>query len=260
MNLVTVQIISLVFIAVSALVFILLERWRPYTPGLKIFREGLWTDFLLYTLAQSYLAGIIIAYFASWLDGVSAGRPEVVTSWPVWLQVLFFLVLHDLYIWWFHKLCHSNKYLYRLHEAHHSPREVDWLSGARSHFLEILINGFVEFLPIILLGAAPEVALIKGAISAVWGMFIHANLDVKLGRLGYVINGPELHRWHHANDPRGRFRNFGTKLSVWDWMWGTAYHPDLKPESYGLPYDYPLNNYFKQHWAALRPFRRKGTA
>jgi hypothetical protein len=39
--------------------------------------------------------------------------------------------------------------------------DVDWLSGARSHALEILINQTIEFAPIVLLGAAPEVALIK---------------------------------------------------------------------------------------------------
>ena len=33
----------------------------------------------------------------------------------------------------------------------------------------------------ILLGASVEVILIKGAISAVWGMWIHANVDVRAG-------------------------------------------------------------------------------
>ena len=49
-----------------------------------------------------------------------------------------------------------------------------------------------------LLGAAPEVALIKGTIDAVWGMYIHSNIDVRAGVLQYVLNGPEMHRWHHA--------------------------------------------------------------
>jgi len=76
---------------------------------------------------------------------------------------------------------HGNKYLWRLHEAHHSPKKVDWLSGSRSHAFEILINQTVEFLPIVLLGSPPEVAAYKGVISAVWGMYIHANLGINTG-------------------------------------------------------------------------------
>jgi sterol desaturase/sphingolipid hydroxylase (fatty acid hydroxylase superfamily) len=257
MDLKTAQIASAVFIAASALFFIWAERRWPYEKGLKIIRQGFWTDLIFYTFLQSYVAGILIANFAAWLDRTTVGRPEIVTHWPIWAQLVFFLVLHDLYIWWFHKLCHENKVLWRLHEAHHSPREVDWLSGVRSHFLEIMINGIVEFTPIVLLGAAPEVAIYKGTISAVWGMFIHSNLDVRLGPLVYLINGPELHRWHHGEHKEVYYRNYATKLAIWDWLFRTIYHPGFKPRRYGLPYRYPLNNYFKQHRVSIRPLSRK---
>jgi sterol desaturase/sphingolipid hydroxylase (fatty acid hydroxylase superfamily) len=92
----------------------------------------------------------------------------------------------------------------------------------------------VEFAPIVLLGAAPEVAVFKGVIDAVWGMFIHANLDVRLGVFAYVFNGPELHRVHHAREFRGSGRNFATKLALWDWLFGTAHLPPDKPRDYGL--------------------------
>ena len=83
---------------------------------------------------------------------------------------------------------HGNKYLWRLHEAHHSPKKIDWLSGSRSHAFEILINQTVEFLPIVLLGSPPEVAAYKGVISAVWGMYIHSNLGINTGFLRKIIN------------------------------------------------------------------------
>src|SRR5262249_31608188 len=144
--------------------------------------------------------------------------------------------------------------LWRIHEAHHSARVVDWLSGVRSHSLEILINQTVEFAPMILLGASPTVIIVKGAVSAIWGMFIHANIDVRLGVLQYVFNGPEMHRWHHSNDPRAFGKNFSTKLALWDWLFGTAFFPDRDAEraaEYGLvdrvyPEDFPAA-YFVQH-------------
>ncbi len=94
---------------------------------------------------------------------------------------------------------------------------------------EILINQTIEFMPIVLLGAAPEVALMKATLDAVWGMYIHSNLDVRSGPLQYVINGPEMHRWHHARDLDPPGKNFSTKLAIWDFLFGTAYRPAHKP-------------------------------
>ena len=74
------------------------------------------------------------------------------SRWPVWVQLLFFLVTHDLYIYLFHRLQHRVPLLWRVHEAHHATDDVDWISGARSHPLEILINQTIEFAPIVLLG------------------------------------------------------------------------------------------------------------
>ena len=44
----------------------------------------------------------------------------------------------------------------------------------------------------------------------------------------YLFNSPEMHIWHHAYDlPEGhRYGvNFGLTLSLWDWLFGTAYIP-----------------------------------
>jgi sterol desaturase/sphingolipid hydroxylase (fatty acid hydroxylase superfamily) len=165
-------------------------------------------------------------------------------------------VTHDLYIYLFHRWQHRSPFLWRFHEAHHSNPDVDWLSGARSHALEILVNQTIEFAPIVLLGAAPEVAVWKGSISAIWGMFIHSNLDVRLGILQRVINGPEMHRWHHSRDRDAWGKNFATKLAIWDWLAGTAFLPDprvRKAGRYGLDdRSYPAGFLAQQRRAFLR--------
>jgi sterol desaturase/sphingolipid hydroxylase (fatty acid hydroxylase superfamily) len=156
-------------------------------------------------------------------------------------QLAFFWVTHDFYIYWFHRLQHRSQVFWRVHEAHHSGKDVDWLSGSRSHTLEILINQTIEYAPIVLLGAAPEVALMKGVLDATWGMFIHSNIDVNLGPVQYVLNGPEMHRWHHAVKWRAEKKgtvwgvNYATKIALWDWIFGTGYLPrPEKPLDYGL--------------------------
>jgi len=76
-----------------------------------------------------------------------------------------------------------------------------------------------------------------------------------------VLNGPEMHRWHHADQPEAYDTNFATKLAIWDWMFGTAYLPDprrRKAERFGLsepgfPEGTPLA-YLQQQAHAFRPF------
>ncbi len=248
MSLYSVEIITTALLILSAVVIILLERKFPYRKGLPLFRDGFWVDFVWYTLIQSFFLKIVIFdYIIYPIDQYYRFSSfHIVSNWPIILQVLFFLVTHDFYIYWFHRLQHNSKILWRTHEAHHSNKEVDWLSGSRSHVLEIIINQTIEFAPIILLGANPIIVPIKALIDAIWGMFIHSNVDVKLGRFKKIINGPAMHLWHHADYKQVFFANFSTKFSFWDWIFGTAYLPDFKPEKYGLYYDYP-KDYFVQH-------------
>src|SRR5215471_936533 len=252
-----VERLSLASIGGSAVLFALLERIIPYTKGQAFLREGFFDDFALYTIAQNYTLSIIIfSGIIARIDAVSGmSRLHLVGDWPVWLQVTFFVITHDFYIYWMHRWQHRNRYMWRLHEAHHSPKSVDWLSGSRSHAVEILINQTVEFAPIVLLGASPEVVGLKGMISAVWGMYIHANLNVHTGRLQWLVNGPEMHRWHHTTG-KGMRSNFSTKLAVWDWMFGTAYLPvDEQAKHYGVRSWFPPH-YVGQTLYAFRRFHR----
>src|SRR5262245_9633494 len=253
-----VERLSLATIGSSAVLLAGLERVIPYNKGQKLFREGFFDDFALYTIAQSYVLGIVIfSFIIARLDAVGGfSRFQLLAHVPLWLQVTGFVVTHDFYIYWMHRWQHRNRFMWRLHEAHHSPKSVDWLSGSRSHCLEILINQTVEFAPIVLLGASPEVVPLKGAISAVWGMYIHSNLNVHTGVLQRIINGPEMHRWHHTVG-KGMRSNFSTKLAIWDWMFGTAYFPlDQRARDYGVRTWFP-KHYLTQTLYAFRAFHRR---
>jgi sterol desaturase/sphingolipid hydroxylase (fatty acid hydroxylase superfamily) len=252
------ETMAMIIIASIAVIFIVLERIIPYNKGQRVIRTGFFDDLALYTIAQSYILGILIfnyiIYFIDTTTGIS--RLHLFSNVPIWIQLVFFTVSHDLYIYWMHRWQHKNKWLWRIHEAHHSPQKVDWLSGSRSHAFEILINQTVEFLPIVLLGSPPEVVAYKGVISAMWGMYIHSNLNIHSGKLQKIINGPEMHRWHHTVG-KGRNRNFATKLAIWDWIFNTAYFPENeKAQEYGLISSFPAH-YISQFFYAFRPFKRK---
>jgi sterol desaturase/sphingolipid hydroxylase (fatty acid hydroxylase superfamily) len=250
-----IETITFLILITSATTIILLERKYPYRKGLPFFREGFWVDLVWYTLIQSFFLKILIFDFIIQPIDIKFGLStlQLISHWPIWLQVLFFLVTHDLYIYWFHRWQHNSKILWRTHEAHHSVKEVDWIAGSRSHAVEIIINQTIEFAPIILLGANPMVVPIKACIDAVWGMYIHSNIDVRSGKWQYFFNGPEMHQWHHAETQETYFANYSTKFAVWDWLFGTAYLPDKKPIEFGLPYKYP-KDYFLQHVFSVKRF------
>jgi len=268
----TPEAISTLIIIASAIFYIALERFFPYTKNQKFLRNGFFNDLVMYTLLQTYILGFAINLLIKWMDDTSGlSRLQLVSDWPVWVQLVFFTILHDFYIYWFHRWQHRNEYLWRMHEAHHSLTAVDWLAGSRSHATEIMVNQTIEFAPIVLLGAAPEVALYKGLIDAVWGMYIHANINVKSGPLVYIINGPEQHRWHHAIEITSGGINYGTKFAIWDTIFGTLVMPKEKPKGYGITNPYPLSdsnapiltqfwqdflNYFKQQAYMFRPMKQ----
>ncbi len=250
-----VETITFIILLSSASSIILLERKYPYTKGLPFFRDGFWIDLVWYTLIQSFFLKILIFDFIIRPVDLQFGLSslQLISRWPIWVKVLFFLVTHDLYIYWFHRWQHHSKILWRTHEAHHSVTQVDWIAGSRSHVVEIIINQTIEFVPIILLGADPIVVPIKACIDAVWGMYIHSNIDVRSGKWQYFINGPEMHQWHHAETKETYFANYATKFAFWDWLFGTAYLPNKKPFVFGLPYKYP-KDYFLQHAFSVKRF------
>ena len=255
-------IITSAILAVWTIIIIIWERKAPYRKGLPLFREGFWVDLVWYTIIQSFILKIVIFDYIIMpvRQHFDWSQWQGISHWPLLLQVLFFLVTHDLYIYLFHRFQHSNKYFWRIHEAHHSGKEVDFLSGSRSHVLEIIINQTIEFAPIIILGASPEVIPIKALIDSMYGMFIHGNINVRMGKLKYIFNSPELHLWHHANYKEVFHANFATKFSVWDYLFGTVYFPEKRPgnknENWGLYYDYP-KDYFLQHAFSLKRFEEQ---
>src|SRR5262249_43316286 len=250
----SLSIIATLMIVAWALFIIFLERRFPYDKGYPLVRPGLWVDLVGYAIIQSWVLGWVIDKLVHGIDALTgASQFGLVSGWPKWVQVVFFVFAHDLYIYLMHRFMHSNRYFWRIHEAHHSVTYVDWVAGARSHILEILLNQTIEVGFMLLLGAPRDVIIIKMAISGMWGIWIHCNVDVKTGWLQKFINGPEMHRWHHSLIYQGIGTNFGTKFAFWDWLFGTAYLPREKPAGYGISNPFP-SGYFAQNLYAFRRF------
>jgi sterol desaturase/sphingolipid hydroxylase (fatty acid hydroxylase superfamily) len=260
LTLAQLEIVTPIVLVSAGVAFLALERRYPYNATQRAFREGFWTDLIGYGVVQSYFMALVLSGFIYWLDHLTGmSRYRVVGNWPIFWQVVLFVVWHDFNTYCIHRLQHKSKWLWRTHEAHHACTSVDWLSGIRSHSLEILIYQSIEYAPVVLLGAAPEVPLYKGMLNATYGMYIHSNLRWRMGKLLYFLNGPELHRWHHANDDAAAFdHNFATKFSIWDRLFGTFFDPgDRRATLYGPEDPKFPKGYLAQHLFAFRKFAQR---
>ena len=206
----------------------------------RLLREGLAAD-LLHAFVNGVLLDIALAFLlrsiALGLAQVTDGHwLRVLSDTPLWQQALVLLVAGDLLKWLTHRLQHAIPLLWRLHRLHHSSQELDALSHARSHPLESLINR-LPFLTIFVLMLGIDLRLIAvfSTVDLLQGLWAHSNTHVQLGWVNYLFATQEFHHWHHADDRRAIDKNFGGFLSIWDWIFGTAYCPhDGTIQRFGL--------------------------
>ena len=243
--------------AITSALFILLERVIPARKQ-AFWRRGFIAD-LLY-IPINLVARIAVNFVLATLL-TELGR-EVLPSWslgllagaPLWMQALAVIVIIDFIFYWTHRANHSWGWWWSLHETHHSARELDWLSTVRFHPLEKLLDRLLNLVPLLVLGAGDSALLIWSSVDGFFGILNHANTRVRLGPLIYLFVGPEMHLWHHARDPRHGQVNFGNNLSIFDWMFGTAYVADGLPDRFGIEDDaYPVDDIVAQF---TYPFRK----
>jgi sterol desaturase/sphingolipid hydroxylase (fatty acid hydroxylase superfamily) len=153
---------------------------------------------------------------------------------PLWLQAIGFVVVSDFLLYWNHRAFHG-RHLWKYHAVHHSSEEVDWISAARFHPVNLFLGSVAIDVLLLLAGISPNVMLWVGPFTIASSAFVHANLNWTLGPFKYVIAGPIFHRWHHTALARGGNRNFAGTLPIWDLLFGTFYMPEHElPDTYGI--------------------------
>lgn len=152
---------------------------------------------------------------------------------PLWIQALLFLVVSDFALYWIHRTFHDTT-LWRYHAIHHSSEELDWISAARFHPVNIMLGTVAVDVALLLAGISPNVMLWLGPFTIFHSAFVHANLNWTFGPFKYVIATPVFHRWHHTGLQDGGNTNFASTFPILDIMFGTFYMPTNRlPADYG---------------------------
>jgi sterol desaturase/sphingolipid hydroxylase (fatty acid hydroxylase superfamily) len=176
---------------------------------------------------------------------------------PGWVQLVLIFVLRDFMQWGIHRMYHHVGWMWEFHKVHHSTKQMGFAALLRYHWMENILYRTLEYIPLAMIGFGISDFFIVHIFTLVTGQLGHANLNIPLGPLRYVLNGPQMHLWHHAKEfpathPHGF--NYGITLSVWDYLFKTNYWPhDDENLPVGLPEpDFP-EDFIGQ---TIIPFRR----
>lgn len=202
-----------------------------------VLRAEWWTD-LAFFFGQYVLWTAPVVASLVWLRETLHGLPlgavhDTLAAQPYWLQAILAVAVSDLCTYWGHRLAHRVPVLWRFHKVHHTAVELDWLAAYREHPVDNLYTRATENVPLILLGFPLETIAGFVVFRGIWGLFIHANLVLRLGPLKYVLGSSRLHHWHHSleND----HCNFANLMPLMDLAFGTYFDPGRDPEAYGIP-------------------------
>jgi hypothetical protein len=95
------------------------------------------------------------------------------------------------------------------------------LTASASHLV-------ARFGPLVQLGVPPKVIAVLMVMNITRSVFPHLNADVRCGRLlNLIFSTPEVHSWHHLQDPTLAQVNFGDTTNIWDHVFRTYQRPGV---------------------------------
>lgn len=252
----------------ASLVIYGLELVFPWRKNQPILREHFWLDifylfwnyFLFALVAYNALSMVAVEAFNDFLGifGITNTVAIKVDQLPGWLQLVIIFIVRDFMQWAIHRMYHHVGWMWEFHKVHHSTREMGFAALLRYHWMENILYRTLEYIPLAMIGFGITDFFIVHIFTLVLGQLGHANLRIPLGPFKYIINGPQMHLWHHARElpkshPNGF--NYGISLSLWDFLFRTNYWPsDDENLLVGLPDEDKFPEGFVGQ--TIEPFRR----
>ncbi|WP_373399755.1 sterol desaturase family protein [Algoriphagus halophilus] len=252
----------------ASFVIWLLEVFFPWRKNQPIIREHFWLDifylfwnyFLFSLVAYNALSMVAVEAFNDFLGlfGITNTVAIKIDQLPGWVQLFIIFIVRDFMQWAIHMMYHHVGWMWEFHKVHHSTREMGFAALLRYHWMENILYRTLEYIPLAMIGIGITDFFIVHIFTLVVGQLGHSNLYIPLGPFRYIINGPQMHLWHHAKElpeshPNGF--NYGISLSLWDFLFKTNYWPS---DDENLPVGLPDEEHYPEDFIGqnLAPFQR----
>jgi lathosterol oxidase len=212
-----------------AIIFLPIEMVFPKRVNQKRFHDEWRMDLIYFAIGHLLiqLFGVIVQRPAVLFFGQMnlEGLQQAVRSLPLAVELFIAFFVTDLFQYWTHRIFHRSRYLWRFHAVHHSVREMDWLAGSRTHFVDVVLTRSLTYVPLYICGFSPIVFNIYIVVIAIHAVFIHSNTRLNLGPLKYLITTPQYHHWHHCIEEEYYGKNYAVFFPFIDMIFGTYYLP-----------------------------------
>lgn len=216
--------------------FYMLELIMPWRKDQPKIRKDFWLDafymffnfFIFSLIGYHAISNVFSAAFTDLLAsfGIRNLAAIQIQSFPVWAQWLTLFLVRDLIHWNVHRLLHRLTFLWEFHKVHHSVEQMGFAAHLRYHWMETIVYRTIEYIPLGMIGFGIQDFYIVHIFALSVGHFNHSNISVPLGPFKDILNNPQMHIWHHAKDIPVRYGvNFGITLSLWDYIFRTAWIP-----------------------------------
>ncbi|WP_196888364.1 sterol desaturase family protein [Aureivirga sp. CE67] len=186
--------------------------------------------FLILSLYIAYYVNEFLLHKFGY-DAVKLSVTETLIYYTITLTIL-----NDFFSFFIHYLMHKIPFLWEFHKIHHSATSLNPFTQYRLHPIELLINnakniiivGFVTGLFDFMSNHQIEKVTFYGVnvlsfIFLSWGANLrHSHVKLTyFNFLEYILISPFQHQIHHSQNPEHFDKNMGSKLAIWDWMFGT---------------------------------------
>lgn len=193
----------------------------------------------------------LVLMTSAWLMG--RGFPALENSLAETALILQFgllLVFDDMMQYWWHRLSHTVKWLYKLHRPHHDAPYMSVRIVYRNNIFYYALMPSLWFAGALIymgLGTTYAVYLVI-KLTVIYGAHSDVRWDEPLYRIPWLsplmwvvertISTPSTHSAHHGrhlSDGVTNYKgNFGNLLFFWDVLFGTAKITRKYPASYGV--------------------------
>ena len=198
------------------------------------------------------------------------GLPPVLTNT---LAAVGLFLAYEFAYWFDHYLSHRLGWLWEFHKVHHTAEVLSPLTNFRVHPIDSIVfanivalvmgtaHGVMRYLEV----GGPVGSRVHDSVillAFVWtlGHLQHSHFWISItGPLGRVILSPAHHQIHHSDNPKHFNKNFGSALSVFDWLFGTLHLPERKKEDLQFGVGEGAAHHHSAIGGLLTPFVMAGT-
>lgn len=255
---------TLIYIRIFEEVNPLKKHWKVSKKEMVTDLKHLFISTLIFDAVGKALAVALMLFIQDRFFGVFGFWDSL----PFLMSFVIANLVGELFPYLYHRVSHKGNQhyflsllLWKIHSIHHLPVSLNWFKTNRIHPVNIFLNTFLKFFPLLLLGFSEEIVFLTGVLHVVVAYLSHANILTKTGWLDYVVVTPQVHQFHHSTKLE-EAKNFGNILPVWDLVFGTYYNAKRTVENVGISpedhFSYPDSERFEQQ--LIYPFHGTGKA